>query len=163
MHSMDLLCSIFIDLPKSLQAQIFATINSNQRKFDRSLNYDLFGYNVSDENEDYWTSDKLAVFFTRKLATDRESPLRGRIMVAPKRDKALEELAAKADWKVSTAVVVDGVLRLFSSNPKRNANAMRKGEASTRRVLSDGPKDRMLLRDVYIGGNDALIFKMVLN
>ncbi|WP_371056743.1 DNA phosphorothioation-associated DGQHR protein 1 [Rhodosalinus sp. K401] len=163
MQSMDLLCSIFIDLPKALQAQIFATINSNQKKVDRSLTYELFGYNVSDEDEDYWTPDKLAVFFARKLATDQESPLRGRIMVAPKRDKALEELAAEADWKVSTAVVVDGVLRLFSSNPKRDANAMRKGEASPRRVLRDGPKDRSPLRDVYIEGNDALIYKMVLN
>ncbi|SFD95133.1 DNA phosphorothioation-associated DGQHR protein 1 [Salipiger profundus] len=163
MESMDLLCSIFIDLPKALQAQIFATINSNQKKVDRSLTYELFGYNVSDEDETYWTPDKLAVFFTRKLATDPESPLSGRIMVAPKRDKALEELAAEADWKVSTAVVVDGVLRLFSSNPKRDANAMRKGAASPRGVLSEGPKDKSPLRDVYIEGNDALIFKMVLN
>lgn len=51
MQSMDLLCSIFIDLPKALQAQIFATINSNQKKVDRSLTYELFGYNVSDEDE----------------------------------------------------------------------------------------------------------------
>jgi len=160
---MDLLCSIFIDLPKALQAQIFATINSNQKKVDRSLAYELFGYNVSDEDETYWTPDKLAVFFTRKLATDPDSPLSGRIMVAPKRDKALEELAAEADWKVSTAVVVDGVLRLFSSNPKRDANAMRKGVASPRGVLSEGPKDKSPLREVYIEGNDALIFRMVLN
>ena len=163
MQSMDLLCSIFIDLPKALQAQIFATINSNQKKVDRSLTYELFGYNVSDEDADYWTPDKLAVFFARKLATDKESPLRGRIMVAPKRDKALEDLAAEADWKVSTAVVVDGVLRLFSSNPKRDANLMRKDEASPRSELSGGPKDRSPLREVYINGNDALLYTMILN
>lgn len=163
MQSMDLLCSIFIDLPKALQAQIFATINSNQKKVDRSLTYELFGYNVSDEDADYWTPDKLAVFFARKLATDKESPLRGRIMVAPKRDKALEDLAAETDWKVSTAVVVDGVLRLFSSNPKRDANLMRKDEASPRSELRGGPKDRSPLRDVYINGNDALLYTMILN
>lgn len=163
MQSMDLLCSIFIDLPKALQAQIFATINSNQKKVDRSLTYELFGYNVSDEDADYWTPDKLAVFFARKLATDKESPLRGRIMVAPKRDKALEDLAAEADWKVSTAVVVDGILRLFSSNPKRDANLMRKDEASPRSELSGGPKDRSPLREVYINGNDALLYTMILN
>ncbi len=163
MDEMNLLCSVFIDLPKALQAQIFATINSTQKRVDRSLTYELFGYNVSDEDEEFWTPDKLAVFFTRKLSTDTDSPLRGRIMVAPKRDAALEELASQASWRVSTAVVVDGILRLFSSDPKRDANLMRKDEASPRRKLEDGPKDRSPLRQVFIEGNDALIYKMVLN
>lgn len=163
MKDMNLLCSVFIDLPKALQAQIFATINSTQKRVDRSLTYELFGYNVSDEDEAYWTPDKLAVFFTRKLGTDADSPLQGRIMVAPKRDAALEELAEKAKWRVSTAVIVDGILRLFSSNPKRDANLMRKDEASPRSELSSGPKDRSPMREVFIDGNDALIYKMVLN
>lgn len=163
MQSMNLLCSIFIDLPKALQAQIFATINSTQKRVDRSLTYELFGYNVSDEDEDYWTPDKLAVFFTRKLGTEDDSPLRGRIMVSPKRDAALEDLASVANWKVSTAVVVDGILRLFSSNPKRDANLMRKEESRARIVLGSGPKDNSPLREVYVAGNDALIYKMVLN
>ena len=163
MRDMNLLCSVFIDLPKALQAQIFATINSTQKRVDRSLTYELFGYNVSGEDEDYWTPDKLAVFFTRKLGTDVDSPLQGRILVAPKRDAALEELAEGARWRVSTAVVVDGILRLFSSNPKRDANLMRKDEASPRNELRNGPKDRSPLREVFIEGNDALIYKMVLN
>lgn len=163
MQDTHLLCSVFLDLPKALQAQIFATINSTQKRVDRSLTYELFGYNVSDEDEEYWTPDKLAVFFTRKLATDSASPLQGRITVAPKRDAALEELAEKAKWRVSTAVIVDGILRLFSSNPKRDANLMRRDEASPRSALIDGAKDRSPLRDVFIEGNDALIYKMVLN
>lgn len=163
MGSMNLLCSVFIDLPKALQAQIFATINSTQKRVDRSLTYELFGYNVSDEAEEYWTPDKLAVFFARKLGTDEDSPLRGRIMVAPKRDTALEEIASQADWRVSTAVIVDGILRLFSSNPKRDANLMRKDESGPRKMLRTGARDRSPLRDVFIEGNDAIIYKMVLN
>jgi len=163
LESMNLICSIFIDLPKALQAQIFATINSTQKRVDRSLTYELFGYNVSDEPEEYWTPDKLAVFFARKLATDTNSPLRGRITVAPKRDSKLEQIAAEAAWKISTAVAVDGILRLYSSNPKRDANLMREGDAHTREVLLEGPKDKSPLRSAYIEGNDAVIFKMVLN
>lgn len=163
MKDMNLLCSVFIDLPKALQAQIFATINSTQKRVDRSLTYELFGYNVSDEDEKFWTPDKLAVFLTRRLGTDAESPLQGRIMVAPKRDAALEELAEKAKWRVSTAVIVDGILRLYSSNPKRDANLMRKDEASPRSELRSGPKDNTPLREVFIEENDALIYKMVLN
>ena len=162
-REMDLLCSVFVDLPKSLQAQIFATINSTQKRVDRSLTYELFGYNVSDEEEDYWTPDKLAVFFTRKLGTDEESPLRGRIMVAPKRDVKLQELTLQADWHVSTAVVADGILRLFSSNPKRDSNFMRKEKPGPRSSLASAPKDRSPMRSVYIAGNDALLYRMVLN
>lgn len=163
MKDMSLLCSVFIDLPKALQAQIFATINSTQKRVDRSLTYELFGYNVSDEDEGFWTPDKLAVFLTRRLGTDAASPLQGRIMVAPKRDDALEELAEKARWRVSTAVIVDGILRLYSSNPKRDANLMRKDEARTRRELLSGPKDKTPLREFFIEENDALIYKIVLN
>lgn len=163
MQDTNLLCSVFIDLPKALQAQIFATINSTQKRVDRSLTYELFGYNVSDEAEEFWTPDKLAVFLTRRLGTDAGSPLQGRILVAPKRDAGLEEIAEKASWRVSTAVIVDGILRLYSSNPKRDANRMRKDEASPRSELRNGPKDNSPLREVFIEENDALIYKIVLN
>lgn len=162
-REMNLLCSIFLDLPKPLQAQLFATINSTQKRVDRSLTFELFGYNVSDEQEEYWTPDKLAVFLTRKLSTGEESPLRGRIHVAPKRDSALQALASEAGWQVSTAVIVDGILRLFSSNPKRDSNRMNADKPRPRSCLQEGPKDRSPLRSVYIDGNDALLYTMVLN
>ncbi|WP_176480232.1 MULTISPECIES: DNA phosphorothioation-associated DGQHR protein 1 [Mesorhizobium] len=160
---MQLICAVFIDLPKAIQAQIFATINSTQKPVDRSLTYELFGYNVSDEPEDFWTPDKLAVFLTRKLATQSSSPLIGKIAVSPKRDEALVALGQQAAWKVSTAVVVDGILRLVSSNPKRDTNAMRTSRAQPRSVLARGPKDKAPLRSEFIGVNDALIYAMVEN
>lgn len=160
---MQLICAVFIDLPKAIQAQIFATINSTQKPVDRSLTYELFGYNVSDEPEEYWTPDKLAVFLARKLATQSSSPLKGKIAVSPKRDEALVALGQQAVWKVSTAVVVDGILRLFSSNPKRDTNAMRTSRAQPRSVLAMGPKDKSPLRSEFIKVNDALIYAMVEN
>jgi hypothetical protein len=42
---MQLICSIFFELPKPYQAQLFATINSTQKPVDKSLTYELFGYN----------------------------------------------------------------------------------------------------------------------
>lgn len=162
-RNMELLCSVFLDVPKSLQAQIFAVINSTQKRVDRSLTYELFGYNVTDEDESYWTPDKLAVFLTRKLGTDHESPLRGRILVAPKRDLRLQKLTSQADWHVSTAVITDGILRLVSSNPKRDSNSMRKGRSHPRSRLDSGPRDRSPMRRAFIEGNDALLYKMVLN
>lgn len=160
---MQLICAIFLDLPKPFQAQLFATINSSQKAVDRSLTYELFGYNIDDEPESRWTPDKLAVFLARKLGTEATSPLKGKIIVAPKRDEALQTLAGQTEWKVSTAVVVDGILRLISANPKRDANAMRTPESRPRAVLQAGPKDRSPLREAFISGNDTLIYTMVTN
>ncbi len=161
---MNLICAVFLDLPKPYQAQLFATINSTQKPVDRSLTYELFGYNVDDEPENLWSPDKLAVFLTRKLATEKGSPLRGRITVAPKRDSALEEIAKDSVWKVSTAVIVDGILRLISSNPKRDSNEMHV-EDRTRKALTIGPaaRDKSVLRHAFVEGNDTLIYTIVTN
>ena len=161
--SMNLVCAIFLDLPRPLQAQIFATINSTQKRVDRSLTYELFGYNVGDEEEIFWPPDKLAVFLTRRLSTDKDSCLRGRIAVAPKLDEGLRQLSVDRGWGVSTAVVVDGILRLISSNPKRDSNSMKKSKALPRGTLVPDHRDRSPLRRVYIEGNDALLYKIVLN
>lgn len=160
---MQLICSIFLDLPKPIQAQLFATINSTQTPVNRSLTYELFGYNLADEPENLWTPAKLAVFLTRKLATEEGSVLQGRIVVAPKRDDELLRMAEQTDWKVSTSVVVDGILRLFSSNPKRDANEMRTPDARPREVLRNGSRDQSPLREIYIQQNDSLIYRMVDN
>lgn len=160
---MNLLCSVFIDLPKPYQAQLFATINSTQKPVDKSLTYELFGYNIEEEQPEYWSPDKLSVFLSRKLGTDPTSALRGRILIAPKKDKALEQLGAATDWRVSTAVVVEGIMKLFSSNPKRDTQLMLTPSRNTRRVLLNGPRDRSPLRAPYIETNDNLIYTLVFN
>lgn len=157
----ELLCSVFLDLPKPLQAQLFATINSTQKPVDKSLTYELFGYNVEDEEPEYWSPDKLAVFFTRRLAVDSESPLKNRIIVAPESDFSIGQPAA-APWQVSTAVIVQGILRLISTNPMSDSNLLRTPRR-TRREISGLRKDNSPLRHLYVDGNDLLIYKIVLN
>jgi len=161
--SMNLVCSIYLDLPKPFQAQLFATINSTQKPVSKSLTYELFGYNIAEEEAEYWTPDKLAVFLTRKLGTDDESPLKGRIIVAPKQDDALKKITASSGWKVSTAVVVEGILRLYSSNPKRDSNFMLDGEPKKRGALSLAARDRSPLRDAFLSVNDKAIYILTLN
>ena len=84
-------------------------------------------------------------------------------MVAPKRDAKLLQLAVTADWHVSTSVVADGILRLFSSNPKRDSNFMRKDKPGKRSNLREAPIDRSPMRHVFIDGNDALLYTMAIN
>lgn len=104
---MQLICSVFLGLPKPFQAQLFATINSTQKAVDKSQTYELFGYNLEDEDPEEWSPDKLAVFIARRLGTDSESPLRGRVVIAAETDEELKALGVDADWRVSTAVIVD--------------------------------------------------------
>jgi DNA phosphorothioation-associated DGQHR protein 1 len=161
--SMGLLCSVFLDLPKPFQAQLFATINSTQKRVDKSLTYELFGYNIEDETESLWTPDKLAVFLCRKLSTDPNSVLRGKITISPRRDRTLEKLNADADWQVSTAVVVEGIMRLFTSNPKKDTALMLTPSRKKRMELRELRRDSSPLREIYLSGQDAVIYTMVLN
>ena len=84
---MELLCAVYMDLPHAYQAYLFATININQRKVDKSLAYEQFGYNLDEEDRRGWSPDKLAVFLTRKLNLDPESPFNRHIKIAPIQDR----------------------------------------------------------------------------
>lgn len=155
-----LLCSIFIDLPKSMQAQIFATINSNQKAVDKSLTYELFGYNLDDEPQDQWSPEKLAVFLARRIATDPASKMRGRVAVAPVNDFASAATIEKSSMKISFAVIVGGIIRLISSNPKEDANKLKRSRGLKR---SDLPKGKPALREPYRDGDDGLIYAATRN
>lgn len=162
-RTMSLVCSVFIDLPKPYQAQIFATINSTQKPVDKSLTFELFGYNIDEENSWQWSPDKLAVFLSRKLATEDESPLHGRIVIAPRQDDRLRDMAAGRPWKVSTAVIVNGIMRLFTSNPKKDANSLQSTVGRERSTLVGARNDRSPLRQLYLEGNDVIIYEIVKN
>ncbi|MFK4792205.1 DGQHR domain-containing protein [Sphingobium sp. ZW T5_29] len=158
-----LLCAVFMDLPPPMQATIFATINSNQKPVDKSLTYELFGYNVADEKESDWSPDKLAVFLARRLATDPDSRMAGRIAVAPTNDFASAKLMPKGNMKISFATIVSGIVRLISSNPKADATKLRKAFFTRRSSLDLGRANGPPLRKVYIDGDDALIYAATRN
>lgn len=161
--NMNLICSVFMDLPRPYQAELFATINSNQKPVDKSLTYELFGYNINEESEYFWSPDKLAVFLTRKLSTETGSPLKGRVVIAPKRDQALEKLGDTSGWKVSTAVVVEGIMRLITSNPKKDTTNLLAKEGRKRKDIAELRHDKSPLRSAYVEIQDAPLYLMILN
>jgi DNA phosphorothioation-associated DGQHR protein 1 len=155
---MPLVCSVFLDLPNPFQAYVFATVNFNQKKVDRSLAYELFGFDTEDEPPQAWTPEKTAVFLTRRLNMDADSPLRGRIVVAAQDDEDLTK-SESGDWAVSTATVVDGLLRLFSRNPKNDRTAMFT-KPRNKRSRSDLPDDKTPARHLYQETNDKAIYAL---
>jgi len=65
--------------------------------------------------------------------------------------------------RLSTAVVADGILRLISTNPRRDTNEMLTPNAKKRAALIDTSKDRSPLRSAYIDIQDSAIHKLVEN
>lgn len=167
--SMPLLCAIYLDLPNPFQAYLFATINYNQKPVDKSQTYELYGFNLEDESPEAWSPEKTAVFICRKLNTDQTSALKNHIIVSAQSDTILEITARsqKKNWAVSTATIVEGLLRLFSGNPKRDRDVMHRkevGKGRNRKLLSMEPSwDKAPLRSQYIECNDLLIYTLVKN
>lgn len=169
LKKMSLACAIFLDLPTPQQAAIFATINYNQKPVDKSQTYQLFGYNLDDEPPESWSPDKLAVFLTRKLNVDEQSPLKDRIQVAAQDDRILDD-AAKArakEWSVSTATIVEAIIRLVTTRPKEDRDFLHRfavGEGRVRTKLP-GPETmaKAPLRAVYLDVRDVVIYGVVLN
>lgn len=167
-HRLDtpVLCSIFLDLPRPYQAYLFATINSTQKPVDRSQTYELFGYNIEEEAPELWSPEKLAVFLARKLNTDIDSPLHQRILVAAENDFAISRAEAKAEnrWMISTATIVDGITRLISTSPKKDADALRTGRDKNRlRLAKERSGDKAPLRELYIHTRDKVLLGAVSN
>jgi DNA phosphorothioation-associated DGQHR protein 1 len=166
---MDLPCAIFFDLPTPQQASIFATINFNQKPVSKSQSYELFGYNLDDENEQAWSPDKLAIFLTRKLNNAVESPFRHHIKVMAQDDRVWAESikVKQKEWRISTATVVEGILSLLTNNAKNDRNLLHSISIETRNraVLNDGMIcDDPPFRKLYIsGGHDIVIFKTIIN
>ena len=162
----ELLCTLYLDLPNPYQAYIFATINMNQRKVDKSLAYELYGYDLNDEESNKWSPEKLAVFLTRKLNTDEQSIFKGHILLAANSDEILEKLSGSKsiDWSISTAALVEGILSLMTNNPKRDRDELQMIYESERtRLILKEIKSSAPLRNFYIENNDLLIYTILIN
>lgn len=161
----EMLCAIYLDLPEPFQAYLFATINFNQRKVDRGLAYDLFGYNLEEEPAESWSPEKLAVFIARRLVSDQDSPFYRRIAVAPEDDTHLAAShPARDGWTVSMATVVDGILRLISANPSADRDLLHRNALEDRkRSQLESTRDRSPLREMYLSGEDIVVYSAVNN
>lgn len=162
-RDIELVCSIFFDLPGSYQAYLFATINGNQKRVDKSLALELFGINLDNEPQNTWSPEKLAVYITRKFNFTKGSPLEGKIRLAPLCGVDTD----KSKWLLSTAAMVEGITKLISSNPQRDRDELvrkRKNffEDKSRKRLKD-ISDNSVLRKLYIETEDEEIYSKLCN
>ena len=164
--SMEVPCAIFLDLPIPLQAYVFATINFNQKPVSKSLNYELFAFDIDNEKPSTWSPDKLAVFFSRKLNADQKSPFCGHIKIGAV-DCTEDAKDRMAEWKISTATIVAGILLLITKNSQDDRNKLNQIPVGNRdRRLLRGfncDEEKLPLRTLYISNDDNLIYVIILN
>lgn len=163
---MELLCSVYLDLPSAYQGYIFATINFNQKSVNKSLAYQLYGLTGDEEvdkNPDTWSPDRAAVAISKRMNLDTDSPFHRRIIVSAQNEKLLFPTnETKVDWRVSTATVVDGILKLFSKRPKHDRYQMFK-DVNAKRSRSDLGDDGTPLRNMFCVTNDLAIYTIIKN
>lgn len=169
MDDFDLVCAIYMDLPTPKQAEVFATINFNQQKVDKSLAYQLFGYDLDASEREYWSPDTLAISITRLLGKQSSSPLKNHIGVGVKESKLLFETVSEEQeyytdpWKVSTSTMVGGISSLISKDPIRDRYAIHKRRLfkKDRSVLELGEKNTPPLRHLYLSFKDETIYNVI--
>lgn len=168
MDDFDLVCAIYMDLPTAKQAEVFATINFNQQKVDKSLAYQLFGYDLDTTEPEYWSPDTLAISITRILGRQKTSPFRNHIGFGIKNtelvfEDVLEETKYNNDpWKVSTSTMVNGISNLISKNAIRDRYNLHKKRMfkRDRSILELGPTPPPL-RPLYLEFKDETIYSIV--
>ncbi len=145
-------------------AYVFATINFNQKKVDRSLAYELFGFDVDERPAQLWSPETLAVYLTRLLNTEDGSPMYRSIFPAADSDAIFSNNSDGAGLvRISMATVVDGILRVLSKNPQEDRNTVRRpGNKEIGRKSLD-PIKGLPLREFYINGNDKAIYDILCN
>ena len=164
--SMEVPCAIFLDLPIPLQAYVFATINFNQKPVNKSLNYELFAFDIDNEKPTTWSPDKLAVFLSRKLNVDKNSPFFGHIKIGAV-DRTEDAKDRIVEWKISTATIVAGILLLITKNSQDDRNKLNQIPIGKRdRSVLIGfncDEEKLPLRTLYISNDDNLIYVIILN
>ena len=159
---MDLPCAIYINLPREYQARIFATININQKRVDKSLAYELFGYDLNESDANKWPPDMLGVYLARILEGKEGSPFKGHVKLALL-DEYNNQLFVSKDqkpWTVSVACLVEGISRLISDKPAADRSALASGDIDDRSHLK---YDNAPLRDLYITGKDKSLLDLIIS
>lgn len=157
---MGLPCAVFINLPREYQARIFATININQKRVDKSLAYELFGYDLNESNADKWPPDMLGVYLARVLEGKQDSPFKGHVRLALLEEKNESIVISDEEnkWEVSVACIVEGITRLISEKPVVDRSALASGKINDRSLL---PEDGAPLRRLYIDGKDKTLLELI--
>ena len=144
----DLIVTIFVDIDMENQAMIFATINLEQTKVNKSLVYDLFEFAKQRSPEK--TSHTIAMTLNAKEG----SPFKNKIKILGS--------AGSSEETVSQALFVDALLKMISDNPMLDRDLLKRGQTLTR-ATTDMEEKGLIFRNMFIDKQDSDIAVVLWN
>ncbi|MDE3075196.1 MAG: DGQHR domain-containing protein [Chloroflexota bacterium] len=141
----DVIVAIFVDMDIEEQALVFATINLEQTKVNKSLTYDLYDYAKQRSPQ------KTAHNVVRLLDQANESPFRGKIKILG--------TASESQETISQAAFVDTLLPLLSPNPNKDRDDLKRGKSLSPAIA--GEEQRLIFRNMFIAGRDSDIARVL--
>lgn len=138
----DLMIAVMIDLTEEEKAYVFSTINSNQKKVDKSYIFDLF--EVSETRSPGKTCHEIA----RSLNQLESSAFYKKLKMLGKKENVQETL--------SQGTFVTKLLTLITGDQQGDMIAYKNGEVPKR----DG---KYVLRDYFLDDRDDIITKILMN
>lgn len=148
-ESFELPVTIFLGADIADQAHIFATVNLEQNKVNRSLAYDL--YSLANSRSPQKTGHSIAVV----LDMDDQSPLYRRI----------KRLGIRTEGRsfepLTQATVVDAILNYVSKYPKRDRDILLRGKRIEKAIGEEVWE--LPFRNMFIEDNDVAIVEVLVN
>lgn len=135
---------LMFDLTVAEEAYIFSTINSNQRKVDPSLIYDLFDVSA------YRSPQKTAHEIARVMNSSSSSPFYNRLKMLGKKTADQDKAT------LSQGTFAKSILMLISKKPDDDARKLKNGQE-----LDDDGK--MPLRCFFVQQKDELLVRVLSN
>lgn len=142
--------TIFVDMDVEDQAYLFATINLNQTKVNKSLAYDLF------EFARLRSPQKTCHNIAKLLDVRIGSPFHRRI-------KILGTATGKGLETLSQALIVERLMPYISSNPMKDRDNIRRSNALVRASAYEEREQRLFFRNMFIDERDEDIALVIWN
>ncbi len=143
----ELVVSIFVDMDIADQAMVFATINLEQTKVNRSLAYDLFEYTH------HRSPQKTAHEIVRLLDKKEGSPFKEKIKILG--------IAGDPHEIISQALFVDSLLPMISRNPNQDRDQLKRGRNPNRATPVE--ERSVIFRNLFLDKKDADIARVLWN
>ena len=146
-EAFEVLVTIFLEMDIENQAMVFATINLEQTKVNKSLAYDLYAYSTTRSPQ------KTSHNIVRLLNSKEDSPFLRKIKVLG--------VAGDKSETISQALFIDSLLPLMSRDPKKDRDTLRRD--GTLQKAEGGEAHSRIFRNLFIEEKDGIIARVLWN
>ena len=139
--------TIFVEMDIEYQAAVFATINLEQTKVNKSLAYELYAYATTRSPQ------KTGHNIVRLLNERPGSPFQDKIKILG--------VAGDKTETISQALFIDMLLPLISENPNRDRVTLRRGKSLQK--ATTGKSQTLIFRNMFVDERDGNIARLLWN